>query len=964
MARNDGDDRSGGGTGRRPASALIALCCLVGILLLFTALPSIATPLSGGGEDAMADGGEDTLVGEDEDALGEAAEAGPIGETLATLAESLGLHHLFEGAGMDIDPGGELGSGVTAPEETRIDGNAEYAGANEQVHFTVEADRPAYWRTTAYDVYDGDGWVRSSDADRLEGIPMAGERETLTHEVTFERPSSVVPAAWRPVSADVSSGDRVRYGPENGMHLDGTAEPGETVVVESELPVTDPDVLAGAGTDYPAEIEDRYTALPDDVPTRVHDRTAAITADADGPYETATTVETWLRANHDYSLDVPPPEGNVADEVLFERDEAYCAYFASTMTVMLRSEGIPARYAVGYNSGERVGDDEYVVRGMHAHAWVEVYFPEVGWVPFEPTPASDRADELEAAADESAGAEEFDAGDRDDDPTVEPGDDMEGEGDVPRDEPEDGQADDEEDEPEDEDEQADDEGDEPEDEQTDEEDEQADEQPPLEIDLEDDPVPGEELTVTVTRGDEPVVGAEVTFNDESIGMTDGAGQVTGTVPYADELEIRVASESTTRSPSSSLGASDGHSATRSTYAVGAGVATTDTAVAASGGNRSVDLPALDLEIDGEPVVGETVTAVVTVEGTPVEGATVSVDGEPVGETDDEGAADVSLPPAETATVVVQRGELERERTLEIAEMSVSLEGDPVALPHRSATVIATADDDPVDGVPVYLDGERVGETDGNGTADVSLPAALSTTAAVGEDGELGSTTARPLVNALGGVALLSLGAVALAKTARGRDMGRLASLPVVASRRLLTAIVRVSQRADLLLSAAIDGLKRALTGIDAARAVLRETGTRLFEAVRGVLSRLRSLPTLLSLSALLSLVRRGDGSTAGSDGGATSRASDGASDGLERTAADAVREAWYRLVGALSLSRPETRTPAEIADRAIDAGLPADAVERILEAFRSVEYGDRTPESPAVERVRDAADRVDEEGDR
>jgi len=69
----------------------------------------------------------------------------------------------------------------------------------------------------------------------------------------------------------------------------------------------------------------------------------------------------------------------------------YCTYYATTMTVMLRTLDVPARFVVGYTPGERVGNDRWVVRGLDSHAWVEVYFPDVGWIRFDPTPAGPRS---------------------------------------------------------------------------------------------------------------------------------------------------------------------------------------------------------------------------------------------------------------------------------------------------------------------------------------------------------------------------------------------------------------------------------------------------------------------------------------------------------------------------------------------------------------------------------------------
>ena len=91
-----------------------------------------------------------------------------------------------------------------------------------------------------------------------------------------------------------------------------------------------------------------------------------------------------------YNLDTaqPAPGQDVVDYFLFEASSGFCTYYASAMVVLLRVEGIPARLVTGYASG--VFNDEqgyFEVTGDMAHAWVEVYFAEYGWIPFEPTPS-------------------------------------------------------------------------------------------------------------------------------------------------------------------------------------------------------------------------------------------------------------------------------------------------------------------------------------------------------------------------------------------------------------------------------------------------------------------------------------------------------------------------------------------------------------------------------------------------
>ena len=114
---------------------------------------------------------------------------------------------------------------------------------------------------------------------------------------------------------------------------------------------------------------------------------ASIVGGATDPYRIALAVEEYLRSRYTYSL--KPPETDYASPYaafLFKTKTGYCQHFAGAMAVLLRFNGIPARVAVGFTTGEKVADGTYIVTRNDAHAWVEAYFPGVGWVPFDPTP--------------------------------------------------------------------------------------------------------------------------------------------------------------------------------------------------------------------------------------------------------------------------------------------------------------------------------------------------------------------------------------------------------------------------------------------------------------------------------------------------------------------------------------------------------------------------------------------------
>ena len=158
----------------------------------------------------------------------------------------------------------------------------------------------------------------------------------------------------------------------------------------SVLPVPPAAALRQAGSDYSATLRETYLQLPELDP-RIPELAKQITARAETPYDKAQALEGYLRSHYGYTLDLtgPPPSDPLA-YFLFQKRAGHCEYFATAMTVMLRSVGVPARYINGFQTGEYndVGGD-FVVRASDAHSWVEAYFPSLGWMTFDPTPPSD-----------------------------------------------------------------------------------------------------------------------------------------------------------------------------------------------------------------------------------------------------------------------------------------------------------------------------------------------------------------------------------------------------------------------------------------------------------------------------------------------------------------------------------------------------------------------------------------------
>src|SRR5579863_9127523 len=155
----------------------------------------------------------------------------------------------------------------------------------------------------------------------------------------------------------------------------------------SDIPSVPIAQLQAARGEYPQELREKYLQLPRLDP-RIKQLADRITSRSRNPYDKVANIERYLRTQYAYTLDLT---GFKNDDplayFLFVRRAGNCEYFAAAMTVMLRAEGIPARYVTGFLQGQYndlAGD--YIVRESDAHAWVETYFPGYGWITFDPTP--------------------------------------------------------------------------------------------------------------------------------------------------------------------------------------------------------------------------------------------------------------------------------------------------------------------------------------------------------------------------------------------------------------------------------------------------------------------------------------------------------------------------------------------------------------------------------------------------
>jgi len=268
------------------------------------------------------------------------------------------------------------------------------------------------WRGIALTTFDGKRWSAPERGDKVLPLDADGwihARDVLTgdgnpaHSLPVRYTILLEPIATDAIFAPANlislrgnfSGDSSAVPRRNYLLQDSTASifnPFHNYAALryegfSLLSNVSGQLLREASTDYPQELRATYLQLPRLDP-RIAQLARQVTARDRTPYDKAVTIETYLRSNYQYTLDLTGRPGeDPLSRFLFVNRAGHCEYFASAMTVFLRALGIPARYVNGFLPGEYndVGSD-YIVRASDAHSWVEVYFPGYGWQTFDPTP--------------------------------------------------------------------------------------------------------------------------------------------------------------------------------------------------------------------------------------------------------------------------------------------------------------------------------------------------------------------------------------------------------------------------------------------------------------------------------------------------------------------------------------------------------------------------------------------------
>jgi len=266
------------------------------------------------------------------------------------------------------------------------------------VLFEVRGETLGLVRGTSYDEYTGTGW-RSSGRDEEE--VNAGESISVNPRAYQERIITTLD-----IQVVDNEDTLFSVGPPLGANIDTVADlpenfPGDIERIRSQEDLQEGDRYRVAGSisiataqqlradsaNYPAWVRERYLQLPEDLPPRVYDLTAEVTEGVTNPFDLAKAVEAYIREfETDMGVRTAPARRDVVDYLLFDLERGYFDYFSTAMAVMLRTQGVPARVAVGYVlDADDFEAGAFAVRKNDAYSWVEVYFPTYGWVDFNPS---------------------------------------------------------------------------------------------------------------------------------------------------------------------------------------------------------------------------------------------------------------------------------------------------------------------------------------------------------------------------------------------------------------------------------------------------------------------------------------------------------------------------------------------------------------------------------------------------
>jgi transglutaminase-like putative cysteine protease len=272
-------------------------------------------------------------------------------------------------------------------------------GLDETIMMYVQSPAQSYWRSHAFDLYDGRTWTQSNAGqvttirrrpnETFFGFNRNVQGETFVQSFYIARPMpNLIFVGGAPKELYISANE-VGVDQSGGIRVGESLNVGYVYSVVSIRQDFSADDLRNDMGEYDSSITNYNLRLPPNISQRTRNLAHTLTRGAKTNYDKARVLTDYLQRAYPYDYFPPPqaPNTETVDQFLFVDKRGVCEQYVTALVVMLRELGVPSRLAAGFGSGYyNPVTNFYEVRASDAHAWAEVYFPEHGWVAFDPTP--------------------------------------------------------------------------------------------------------------------------------------------------------------------------------------------------------------------------------------------------------------------------------------------------------------------------------------------------------------------------------------------------------------------------------------------------------------------------------------------------------------------------------------------------------------------------------------------------
>jgi hypothetical protein len=255
---------------------------------------------------------------------------------------------------------------------------------------------PFYLRLDVLSQFESDGWHLAGHGDTtpLDSVDFGSQaptnvREAVMHaRIAISGLRSNPPIFAVPLSV-TGAPSATSFSAQDDLLVDADVGSGQTI--DETFAQPDPTIAQlRAAPDVRTAVGDANLDLPSNLPAFVSRLVGKLTASASSPYDRARAIQRYFSPGNGFVYDLHSSVGDSGSALVdfLQGKHGFCQQYAAAMAVMLRVAGVPSRVVLGYMHDTPDGGGNFTVSTDDAHSWVEAYFAGIGWIPFDPTPAS------------------------------------------------------------------------------------------------------------------------------------------------------------------------------------------------------------------------------------------------------------------------------------------------------------------------------------------------------------------------------------------------------------------------------------------------------------------------------------------------------------------------------------------------------------------------------------------------